>query len=318
MAGAGILDGDYVVVRQQAEALPGDIVAAGIPGGEATVKTYSRRGDDVVLLPANPKWPRWGSPLQTLLSTAKSSLCYGGCRPPSAPHSWSEHVASVRCRLAGAGVVLGGVYRQRRKAPQKFDPAFDADITSTPGHDQGISPLHRRLPATSPKLPVACGGHNHCERRLQVDFVASDHPLGPEVWRRRFGQDVLNTTSWSNSRGPLASGTATLERHLLQVLVAERPPAHTGKGQFPVQPDVGAGRVDIKTFELQHDGKIRGFLQFEGEHAGADGVGRPGRDQNRVAWTNGELVQQSEQRSRSCSATSRESSGCSTSRRQPT
>jgi repressor LexA len=53
MVDAGILDGDYVVVRQQPEATTGDIVAAGIPGGEATVKTYSRRGDSVVLLPAN-------------------------------------------------------------------------------------------------------------------------------------------------------------------------------------------------------------------------------------------------------------------------
>jgi repressor LexA len=29
-------------------------VAAGIPGGEATIKTFSRRGDEIVLLPANP------------------------------------------------------------------------------------------------------------------------------------------------------------------------------------------------------------------------------------------------------------------------
>ncbi len=63
MVGAGILDGDYVVVRQQAEALPGDIVAAGIPGGEATVKTYSRRGDEVVLLPANPNMAPMGFPV---------------------------------------------------------------------------------------------------------------------------------------------------------------------------------------------------------------------------------------------------------------
>jgi repressor LexA len=54
MIEAGILDGDYVVVRQQPEANSGEIVAAGIPGGEATIKTFSRRGDDVVLLPANP------------------------------------------------------------------------------------------------------------------------------------------------------------------------------------------------------------------------------------------------------------------------
>src|SRR3984957_12180510 len=54
MIEAGILDGDYVVVRHQDEAEKGDIVVAGIPGGEATVKTYGRRGTKVVLTPANP------------------------------------------------------------------------------------------------------------------------------------------------------------------------------------------------------------------------------------------------------------------------
>jgi repressor LexA len=54
MIDAGILDGDYVVVRQQKEADKGDVVVAGIPGGEATVKTYSRKGAKIVLTPANP------------------------------------------------------------------------------------------------------------------------------------------------------------------------------------------------------------------------------------------------------------------------
>lgn len=54
MVDAGILDGDYVVVRQQPVALKGDIVVAGIPGDEATVKAYGRRGHNVVLTPANP------------------------------------------------------------------------------------------------------------------------------------------------------------------------------------------------------------------------------------------------------------------------
>jgi repressor LexA len=54
MIGAGILDGDYVVVRQQKEANKGDVVVAGIPGGEATVKTFSRRGAKIVLTPSNP------------------------------------------------------------------------------------------------------------------------------------------------------------------------------------------------------------------------------------------------------------------------
>ncbi len=54
MVGAGILDGDFVVVRQQPDAAPGDIVVADIGGDEATVKTFSRRDGKVVLLPANP------------------------------------------------------------------------------------------------------------------------------------------------------------------------------------------------------------------------------------------------------------------------
>jgi repressor LexA len=51
----GILDGDYVVVRQQPRAEKGDIVVAGIPGEEATVKRYTRKGKQVVLVPANPR-----------------------------------------------------------------------------------------------------------------------------------------------------------------------------------------------------------------------------------------------------------------------
>ena len=43
MIEAGILDGDYVVVRQQPTANKGDIVVAGIPGEEATVKTFTAR-----------------------------------------------------------------------------------------------------------------------------------------------------------------------------------------------------------------------------------------------------------------------------------
>jgi len=55
MVDAGILEGDYVVVRQQAEARKGDVIVAGIPGGEATVKNYSRRGSKIVLTPANAR-----------------------------------------------------------------------------------------------------------------------------------------------------------------------------------------------------------------------------------------------------------------------
>jgi repressor LexA len=49
----GIVDGDLVVARAQSTALDGDVVVAGIPGGEATIKTFRRDGDDIVLEPAN-------------------------------------------------------------------------------------------------------------------------------------------------------------------------------------------------------------------------------------------------------------------------
>jgi repressor LexA len=55
MIDAGILDGDYVVVRRQPEVEPGEIVVAGINGEEATVKRYKRRRGKVVLVPANPR-----------------------------------------------------------------------------------------------------------------------------------------------------------------------------------------------------------------------------------------------------------------------
>lgn len=53
MIDAGILHGDFVIAVQQPTANNGDIIVAGIPGGEATVKTYRRRGDTVVLEPSN-------------------------------------------------------------------------------------------------------------------------------------------------------------------------------------------------------------------------------------------------------------------------
>ena len=55
MIEAGILDGDYVVARQQSVADNGEIVVAGIPGDEATVKTFSRQGSQVILKPANAR-----------------------------------------------------------------------------------------------------------------------------------------------------------------------------------------------------------------------------------------------------------------------
>jgi repressor LexA len=55
MIDAGIHAGDFVVVRQQPEAQPGDIVVAGIPDDEATVKSYGTKDGKIVLTPANSR-----------------------------------------------------------------------------------------------------------------------------------------------------------------------------------------------------------------------------------------------------------------------
>jgi repressor LexA len=55
MIEAGILEGDFVVVRSQPEAKDGEVVVAGLPGEEATVKTFRKRGRKVVLEPANAR-----------------------------------------------------------------------------------------------------------------------------------------------------------------------------------------------------------------------------------------------------------------------
>ena len=55
MIDAGILDGDFVVARQEQNVRNGDTVVVGIPGGEATVKTWQRKGTKVTLIPHNSR-----------------------------------------------------------------------------------------------------------------------------------------------------------------------------------------------------------------------------------------------------------------------
>jgi len=55
MVGAGIADGDLIVVRRQPIAENGDVVVA-LVGGEATVKRLSIQGPRVELCPENPKF----------------------------------------------------------------------------------------------------------------------------------------------------------------------------------------------------------------------------------------------------------------------
>ena len=55
MTGAGIDDGDLVLIRKQEEAHNGDIVVAFIEGEGNTLKRYKQYGNTVFLHPENPK-----------------------------------------------------------------------------------------------------------------------------------------------------------------------------------------------------------------------------------------------------------------------
>ena len=59
MVEAAICDGDWVVVRAQADAVNGDVVAAmlnDLDGATATVKVLSRKDGHQWLLPRNPDY----------------------------------------------------------------------------------------------------------------------------------------------------------------------------------------------------------------------------------------------------------------------
>ena len=56
MRGAGIFEGDQVIVRQRSVAADGDVVVATIEG-ETTIKRLRLRGSRVVLVPENPRYP---------------------------------------------------------------------------------------------------------------------------------------------------------------------------------------------------------------------------------------------------------------------
>jgi repressor LexA len=56
MINAGILDGDYVVIRKGDQASSGEIVVALVMGEEATLKRLRRKGASIALEPANPAY----------------------------------------------------------------------------------------------------------------------------------------------------------------------------------------------------------------------------------------------------------------------
>jgi SOS-response transcriptional repressors (RecA-mediated autopeptidases) len=56
MLGAGIHDGDLLVVDRAVEAAAGRVVMAAL-GGELTIKRLERKGERLLLAPANPDYP---------------------------------------------------------------------------------------------------------------------------------------------------------------------------------------------------------------------------------------------------------------------
>ncbi|MBP7002556.1 transcriptional repressor LexA [Amaricoccus sp.] len=56
MIGAGINNGDIVVIQEQPTAQNGDIVVALVEGEEVTLKTFRRRGSTIALEAANPAY----------------------------------------------------------------------------------------------------------------------------------------------------------------------------------------------------------------------------------------------------------------------
>ena len=103
MIDAGILDGDFVVARTESTAQNGDIVVAGIPGEEATVKTYRAKGAKVALVPANPRWSRSCSTPTTSPSSARSSRYFGGSDRHDARAELAAGPGGVFEELTGAG-----------------------------------------------------------------------------------------------------------------------------------------------------------------------------------------------------------------------
>ena len=55
MIGAGIFDGDLLVVDRSIEAASGDIVVA-VVNGEFTIKRFQRNGSTIELVPENTKY----------------------------------------------------------------------------------------------------------------------------------------------------------------------------------------------------------------------------------------------------------------------
>ena len=220
----GILDGDFVVATQITHPQNGDIVVAGIPGGEATIKTYSRSGADVTLDSGerhdgtDDLHRRPGRDLRQGRHR-DAPLLSGGHHVPAGPSGSArprvaEEAAAATTRAA-AGAASSATPRRRTRRSSAAgpgipagSPAIRARARSAPTWRPVREPARsRRRPVTSSRMPITRPTTNGCERaeahqRHAVVRVAADADV--EAGSRR-------TRHAAGGRRPVRSSTVPID-----------------------------------------------------------------------------------------------------------
>ena len=158
MIDAGIFDGDYVVVRQQPDADNGDVVVAGIPDGEATVKTFSRRDGQVVLMPANAAYEPmvFGGPDdvtifgKVVIALPVSTVLLDAARTSPAPRSTSPTISGTLKPVLDPSSACGRARDRRRRSSPPGSRARRSAATSVQpsfGRTAGRARARARRPA---------------------------------------------------------------------------------------------------------------------------------------------------------------------------
>ena len=235
MIEAGILDGDYVVARTlEGEPTKGDVVVAGIPGDEATVKTYTRKGGKVVLLPVQPPAQAHGVRAgrrrrlrqgrhRAAPPLSRQRAASGGCRSSSAAQRrvhrldvGAGHVLVRACGRASGRRARSWwpACRARRSAPTSVQPSLARGGWPGPRHQRGQQRVVER----------GRGGRRQVDDR-RTPSASPDHlpHMAPRPPRRvRSG-----AKRWfSHTRRPVGhdvAGHAALHPHRLQPLAELAP-----------------------------------------------------------------------------------------------
>ena len=202
MIDAGILDGDFVVARAQATADRGDIVVAGIPGEEATVKTYDRKGAQ-----GHPRARQRPALADGVRRRRGHDLRQG--RDRAAPP-----VAGDRRRCIDIGVESGENVPRASPRPARSRLVLavlfgleESPCTATPARPQ----RHRRRPRLRP--PVGARGHRrpggvgggHRRRAITDRHRRLRHRHRPPRPRRT--RSPASSTASATTRRPAAAST---------------------------------------------------------------------------------------------------------------